>query len=56
MNFYVYRVTTCKGESWEGSAASMDAACDIARSVFLCPKRAIVRCELVEVIDEKGVL
>ncbi len=56
MTFYVYKVTTCKGESWEGSAASMDAACDIARSVFLCPKRAIIRCELVKVLDGKGVL
>lgn len=56
MNYYIYRVTTCKGTSWVGSAASMDAACDIARSVFLCPKRAIVRCELVKVIDGKGVL
>ena len=51
MASYIYRVTTCKGESWEGRAASMDAACDIARSVFLCPERAIIRCELVKVID-----
>ena len=52
MYYYIYTVTTSKKEVWTGHAASMDAACDIARSVFLCPKRAIIRCELVNVIFE----
>ena len=50
MDYYIYTVTTSKKEVWTGHAASMDDACDIARSVFLCPKRAIVRCELTNVI------
>jgi hypothetical protein len=52
MYYYVYTVTTSKKEVWTGHAASMDAACKIAQSVFLCPDRAIVRCELTNVIFE----
>ncbi len=52
MYYYVYTVMTCRKEVWTGHAASMDAACDIARSVFLCTKRDIVRCELTNIIFE----
>lgn len=50
MYYYVYTVTTSEKEVWTGHAASMDAACKIAQSVFLCPDRAIVRCELTNII------
>ncbi len=51
MPYYIFKVKTNKKEVWNGTATDFQHAAELACNAFLCPLRAIVKVELVKVID-----